>query len=79
MKPIKITERCEVLDLIELDALIREISPAATANDEDGSDGDAHLWEAYSRLSGEWLSSHPAATSDEIEASRRHIAKRLGL
>lgn len=79
MNPIKITQDQEVLNLAELDALLREISPAAAANDDDGSDGDAHRWAAYARLSGGWLSNHPAATADEIETARRHIAERLGL
>jgi len=79
MNPIKITQNREVLNLAELDDLVREIRLAPAANDEEGSDGDAHLWAAYSRLSGEWLSNHPAATPDEIEAARRHLAERLGL
>lgn len=69
----------EVLNLAELDALLREIVPAPAANDEEGGDGDAHLWAAYARLSGEWLSNHPTATCEEIEAARRHLAERLGL
>ncbi len=79
MHQIKIPEDLEVLNLAELDALVREIRTVVAANDEEGSDGDAHLWTAYSRLSGEWLSNHPAATADEIEAARKHLAQRLGL
>lgn len=81
MNPIlaKTMQDREVLNLAELDALLREIKPAEAANDDDGADGDAQLWATYARLSGTWLSNHPAATADEIEAARRHIAERLGL
>lgn len=49
------------------------------ANDDEGGEGQAHLWAEYSRLSLEWQAAHPGAAGTEVEAALSRFARYLGI